>query len=137
MSPTQLNWETFTSETMFPHDVSYGPFAKAWLKRNVAETLFLVKGLAKLGNIIAETLLPRQMFPSLAARETSVAETNFCYLETKNVFASSQKHFCFPNTNFAFEKYVFHLSHHENSIDEVPVLLINNVSQQRRDYNNG
>ena len=35
------------------------------------------KGLAKLGNIVAETLLRMQMFPSLAARETCVAETNF------------------------------------------------------------
>ena len=42
--------ETSTSETMFPHDV----FAKAWLKRKVAETLFLVKGLAKLGNMIIQ-----------------------------------------------------------------------------------
>ena len=51
--------------------------------------------MAKLGNIVAETLLRRQMFPSLAARETYVAETNFAarkqkmFLpEVKNIFAS-------------------------------------------------
>jgi len=38
---------------------------------------FMPKGLAKLGNIVAETLLRMQMFPSLAARETCVAETDF------------------------------------------------------------
>ena len=61
------------------------------------------KGLAKLGNIVAETLFRMQMFPNLAARETCVAETNFA--------ARSQKHFCFPDTNFASETYVFKFSH--------------------------
>ena len=49
----------------------------------------------KLGNIVAETLLRRQMFPSLAARETYVAETNFAARKqkmflpgVKNIFAS-------------------------------------------------
>ena len=53
------------------------------------------KGLAKLGNIVAETLLLMQMFPSLAARETCVAETNFAARKqkmflpgVKNIFAS-------------------------------------------------
>ena len=41
------------------------------------------------------------MFPSLAARETCVAETNFAAQKTKNVFAWSQNHFCFLDTNFA------------------------------------
>ena len=59
--------------------------------------------LAKLGNIVAETLLQMQMFPSLAARETCVAET-------KNVFGWSQKHFCFPDTNFASETCVSQFS---------------------------
>ena len=43
------------------------------------------------------------MFPNLAARETCVAETNFA--------ARSQKHFCFPDTNFASETYVSQFSH--------------------------
>ena len=50
---------------------------------------------AKLGNIVAETLLWMQMFPSLAARETYLAETNFAawkqkmFLpEVKNIFVS-------------------------------------------------
>jgi len=53
------------------------------------------KGLAKLGSIVAETLLRRQMFPRLAALETCVAETNFAarkqkmFLpEVKNIFVS-------------------------------------------------
>ena len=69
------------------------------------------KGLAKLGNIVAETLLRMQMFPSLAARETCVAETNFAARKTKIVFVWSQKHFCFPDTNFASETYVSQFSH--------------------------
>ena len=50
------------------------------------------KGLAKLGNIVAETLLQSPMFPSLAARE-AVAEANFASWKQGNVFKSSQKHF--------------------------------------------
>ena len=69
------------------------------------------KGLGKLGNIVAETLLRMQMFPSLAARETCVAETNFAARKTKNVFVWSQKHFCFPDTNFASETYVSQFGH--------------------------
>ena len=67
-------------------------------------------GLAKLGNIVAETLLRMQMFPNLAARETCVAETNFAARKTKNVFAWSQKHLCFPDKNFASETYVSQFS---------------------------
>ena len=50
------------------------------------------KGLAKLGNIVAETLLLMQTFPNLAARETCVAETNFAsrtqILRPKHMFPS-------------------------------------------------
>ena len=46
-------------------------------------TCRVTKGLAKLGNIVAETLLRMQMFLSLAARETCVAETNFATRKTK------------------------------------------------------
>ena len=53
------------------------------------------KGLAKLGNIFTETLLRMQMFSSLAARETCVAETNLLLGKqkmflpgVKNIFAS-------------------------------------------------
>ena len=79
--------------------------------------LYNSKGLAKLGNIVAETLLRRQMFPSLAARETYVAETNFAARKQENVFASGQKHFCYPDTNFAFETYVSQFSHRESNGD--------------------
>ena len=69
------------------------------------------KGLAKLGNIVAETLLRTQMFPSLAARETHVAETNFAARKQENVFALSQKHICFSDTNVASATYVSQFSH--------------------------
>ena len=48
------------------------------------------KGLAKLGNIVAETLLQKQMFPSLAARETYVAETNFAARKQKVFLPETQ-----------------------------------------------
>ena len=67
---------------------------KAWLNQ---ETL-LRKHCC--GNIAAETLLRIQMFPSLAAREACVAETNFATRKTKNVFPWTQKHFCFPKHMF-------------------------------------
>ena len=70
-----------------------------------------LKGLAKLGNIVAKTLLRMQMFPSLAARETCVAETNFAARKQKMFLTRSQKHFCFPDTNFASETYVSQFSH--------------------------
>ena len=60
------------------------------------------KGLAKLRNIVAETC---------------VAETNFAARETKNAFAWSQKHFCFPDTNFASATNVSQFSHDENNVD--------------------
>ena len=47
------------------------------------------------------------MFPSLAARETYVAETNFAARKQENVFASDQKHCCFPDTKFASENICF------------------------------
>ena len=56
-----------------------------------------------------ETLLRKQMFPSLATRETYVAETNFAARKQENVFASSQKHICFSDTNVA--TYVSQFSH--------------------------
>ena len=46
------------------------------------------------------------MPPGLAARETYVAETNLAAQKQENVFASGQKHFSFPNINFASETYV-------------------------------
>ena len=58
---------------------------------------FKSRGLAKLGNVVAQTLLRRQMFRSLAAQETSVAETNFAAGKQENVFTSGQKWFCFPH----------------------------------------
>ena len=56
-------------------------------------------GLAKLGNIVAEILPQTQMFPSLAAGETYVAEANFASWEQGNVSESSQTHFCLTDEN--------------------------------------
>ena len=80
-------------------------------KKRLTSVCINCKGLAILGNIVAETLLRMQMFPSLAARGTCVAETNFAARKTKKVFAWSQKHFCFTDTNFASEIYVSQFSH--------------------------
>ena len=49
--------------------------------------------------------------------------------EIKNIFASW--------TQMLLSKHVSQLSHHENGVDYVPVLLIKNVSQQRQANNNG
>ena len=35
----------------------------------------------------------------------------------KNVSASSQKHFCFPDTDFASETYAAQFSHHGSNVD--------------------
>ena len=40
------------------------------------------------------------MFPSLAARETCFAETNFAARKTKNVFAMESKTFLLPGHKF-------------------------------------
>ena len=78
------------------------------------------------------------MFPSLAVRETYVAETNFA--------ARIQKMFL-PQVNniFAFWTQILRPKHTFPSlatkktynVDLVAVLLIKNVSQKRREYNNG
>ena len=57
------------------------------------------------------------MFPSLAARETYVAETNFAARKQKMFLPGVNKHFCFPDTNFASETYVSQFSHHEKNVD--------------------
>ena len=64
-----------------------------------------------------ETLLQKhrcggKCFPAgLAAQETYVAETNFAARKQENVFALSQKHICFSDTNFASVTYVSQFSH--------------------------
>ena len=72
-----------------------------------------------------ETFLRRQTCPSLAARETYVAETNFAFRkqkmflpEVKNIFAS--------RTQMLLSKNMFPTSH-LNNVDQGPVLLIENV----------
>ena len=70
------------------------------------------KGLTKIGNIVAETLLQTQMFPSLAARETNVAaEESFASWNQGNVCESSQQHFCFTDANFASRTNVSQFGH--------------------------
>ena len=57
----------------------------------------LPKGLAKIGNIVAETLLHTQTFTSLAAQETYVAEANL-HLGSKEMLKAFLLHrhkFCF------------------------------------------
>ena len=64
------------------------------------------KGLAKLGNIVADA-----NDSQLVAQETCVAETNFAAWKQKLFLPGSQKHFCFPDTNFASETYISQFSH--------------------------
>ena len=69
----------------------------------------LRKGLAKQGNIVTETLLRTQMFPSL------VTQANFASRKQENVFESSQKHLFFTGANFASETHVSQFSHGGNN----------------------
>ena len=89
-----------------------------WNQRGTLETFqaMYTKGLAKLGNIVAETLLRRQMFPSLAARETYVAATNFAARKQK-MFLPEVKNIFVSDTNFASETNVSQFSHDENNVD--------------------
>ena len=74
------------------------------------------KGLAKLENIAAETLLSRQMFPSLATRETSVAETNLAARKQK-LFLPPVKNMFASRTQILGPQHVSQFSHHENNVD--------------------
>ena len=96
-----------TSMVIRPLSIGRFFFFSVWNGRN-AKILWLCskehgfpKGLAKLGNIVVETLLQTQMFPRLATQETYVAEGNFASWKQGNVSESSQKHFCFTYANFA------------------------------------
>ena len=51
------------------------PFVKQRSRRRCRRGL--LKGTGKRGHIVADTLLPTQMFPRLPARATFVADTNF------------------------------------------------------------
>ena len=55
------------------------------------------------------------------------------HLGNKIVFASGQKHLCFPYSHLATDTYASQFTHHENNADDqFPVLLVKNVSQQWR-----
>ena len=69
------------------------------------------KALAKLGNIVAETLLRRQIFPSLAARETMLRKQILPLGNKKMFLPLGQIHFCFPDINIASATYVSQFSH--------------------------
>ena len=76
------------------------PSSSSWL-------LKLPKGqLAKLSNIDADANVSQ-----FSRAGNTCCGNKFCCSETKSVFAWSQKHFCFPDTNFAFETYVSQFSH--------------------------
>ena len=57
------------------------------------------KGPDKQGHIVADTLLPTQMFPRLPARATFVADTNFVS-ETQKMFLICSETFCVRNKCF-------------------------------------
>ena len=60
-----------------------------------------LKGPGKRGHIVADTLLPTQMFPRLSEHATFVANTN-CVRDTKNVSDFVQKHFVSATYVFQF-----------------------------------
>ena len=65
------------------------------------------KGLAKLGNIVAETLLWRQMFTSLAARETLCCrKTNFAARKQKRFLPQVKNIFAYQ-TQMLHQKHIF------------------------------
>ena len=72
--------------------------------------LKLPKGLAKLRNIVAETLMRMQMFPNLAARETCVAKTNFAARKQKMFLPGVQNIFA-SRTQILRSKHVSQFSH--------------------------
>ena len=55
--------------------------------------MLLGKGTGKRGHIVADTLLPTQMFPRLPTRATFCFGHKFCVRDTKNVSDFVQKHF--------------------------------------------
>ena len=69
-----MYWQTRTHccGHIVAHNVSWA--AQTW-ETFVADTKCL--GTGKRGHIVADTLLPTQMFPRLPARATSVADANF------------------------------------------------------------
>ena len=73
-----------------------GPSLKAWLNE--------------------ETLLRKQMFLRLAARETYVSEANPASRKHENVSETFQKHLCFPDASFVSETYVSSFSHGGNNV---------------------
>ena len=66
-----------------------------------------------------ETLLQTQMFPSLAARETHVAETNFASWKQGNVSELSQEHILV----YCSENWARDACSWPSSADQEPVVL--------------
>jgi len=62
--------------------------------------------MAKLGNTVVETLLRRQMFPSIAAMETYAAETNFA-ARKQNMFLPEVKNIFVSRTQFLRPQHIF------------------------------
>ena len=79
--------------------------------------IFQCKLAIKVGNIVAKANVSQFS----RAWNICCTETNFAARkQKKNVFTSSQKHFCFPDINFVSETYVSQssqFSHHENNVD--------------------
>ena len=68
----------------------------------------IIKGLAKLGNIVVETMLQRQMFPSLCAcRRNTRCGSKFCVLEARKCFWDKSKAFFASQTQFLLPKRTF------------------------------
>ena len=59
---------------------------------NNESSLYNTKGPGKRGHIVADTLLPTQMFPRLPTHATFVADTNFVSATNVSQFAQPKKH---------------------------------------------
>ena len=60
---------------------------------------FWLKGLAKLGNIVAETDAARRNVSQFSHARKIVVDATFASVTQENVFESSQKHFGFKDAN--------------------------------------
>ena len=73
---------------------------------DVVIAVVVSRGLAKLGNIVAETMF-LVMFPGVAKLGNICFGRKICVREAKNVFDSRQKHFfCFRATKFVSATHV-------------------------------
>ena len=93
-STKDLQMTCMKTYTLGARQFSISLSSKAWLLKIL------------LRNVIAETLLRKQMFSSSRARNIRCGNKFCSWGKQENVSASGLKQFCFRNTNFTSETYV-------------------------------